>query len=211
MANLAQIEARRADANARPASSADPGASDVITFARAWAAEPCRIGAILPSGDALSALITSEIGPDSGDILELGPGTGVFTEALLGRGVRQEKLTLIESSPTFAQLLNLRFPKARVVAMDAQELDTERLFEGRPLGAIISGLPLLSLAARSVERILAGAFAYARPSASLFQFSYSPLCPVPYSILERQGLQATRVGWTLRNVPPASVYRISRR
>jgi phosphatidylethanolamine/phosphatidyl-N-methylethanolamine N-methyltransferase len=34
---------------------------------------------------------------------------------------------------------------------------------------------------------------------------------VPRPILDRLGLKATRIGGTVRNLPPASVYRISRR
>lgn len=185
--------------------------TDMMTFARAWAVEPRRTGAILPSGNALSQLITSEIGPDTGPILELGPGTGVFTRALLARGVRQEELTLIEASPDFARLLQLRFPRARVLPIDARELSTQELCHDRPVEAVISGLPLLSLPASDVERILAGAFACMSPSAGLFQFTYSPFCPVPRAILDRLDLRATRIGGTLRNLPPANVFRINRR
>jgi len=185
--------------------------TDMMTFARAWALEPRRTGAILPSGNALSQLITSEIGPDMGPILELGPGTGAFTRALVARGVSQEQLTLIEASPDFARLLQLRFPRARVCPIDARELATERLYRDRPVEAVISGLPLLSLPAGDVERILTGAFAYMSPTAGLFQFTYSPFCPVPRPILERLNLRVTRIGGTLRNLPPASVFRINRR
>ena len=185
--------------------------ADVMTFARAWVAEPRRTGAILPSGTALSKLITSEITQDIGPVLELGPGTGVFTQALLERGVKQDDLTLVESAPTFARLLQLRFPRARVLPMDARKLADEGIYDGQPLGAVVSGLPLLSLPKGSAEAILAGAFAYMRPSASLYQFTYGLLCPVPRSILDRLGLQARRVGWIFRNLPPASVYRIHRR
>ena len=184
--------------------------TDILTFARAWASAPRRTGAILPSGDALAKLITAQITPNTGPVLELGPGTGVFTEALLRRGLRQDGLTLIESAPAFARLLQLRYPQARVLPIDACDLIAARLYEDRPLGAVISGLPLLSLPAETVERTLRGAFAYARPSAGFFQFTYGPFCPVPRPILDRLGLAATHVGWVLRNLPPASVYRIHR-
>src|SRR5271163_566814 len=58
-----------------------------LTFLRALSADPGLVGAIAPSGPALARLITSEIRHDSGHIVEFGPGTGVFTRALLAQGV----------------------------------------------------------------------------------------------------------------------------
>lgn len=185
--------------------------TDVMTFARAWMTEPRRTGAVLPSGSALAHLMTSEITPDIGPVLELGPGTGVFTRSLLERGVRQDELTLVESAPNFARLLQLRFPHARVLARDARSLAQEGLYAGRQLGAVISGLPLLSLSADDVTQILSGALLYLRPAASFYQFTYGPTCPVPRAVLKQLDCDATRVGWTIRNFPPASVYRIGRR
>jgi phospholipid N-methyltransferase len=68
---------------------------DVLFFLRAWTCHPLRVAAIAPSGTALAELITREIAPTCGAVLELGPGTGVFTRALLARGVREEDLTLV--------------------------------------------------------------------------------------------------------------------
>src|SRR5215472_17349379 len=81
-------------------------------FARAWAAHPQRVGAIAPSSRRLARLITSEISPDSAPVLELGPGTGVFTRALLGRGLREDQLILVECDPRFARLLERDYPDA---------------------------------------------------------------------------------------------------
>jgi len=58
---------------------------------------------------------------------------------------------------------------------------------------------------------MAGAFAYMRPGGAVYQFTYGPRCPVSRPILDRLGLKAVRIGGTVRNLPPASVYRISRR
>ncbi len=81
-----------------------------------------RVAAVAPSGPVLARLITREIMPDVGPVLELGPGTGVFTRALLARGVPESHLTLIEFGPEFARLLAERFPQARVVSIDAARI-----------------------------------------------------------------------------------------
>jgi phosphatidylethanolamine/phosphatidyl-N-methylethanolamine N-methyltransferase len=184
---------------------------DLIPFFRAWISNPLRVAAVAPSGNALADLITREISSDTGPVLELGPGMGAFTRALLARGVSEPDLTLIEYGSDFVRLLSVRFPSARVLWMDASWLAREKIFEGAPLGAVVSGLPLLAMPPRKVMAILAGAFGHLRPGGAFYQFTYGPRCPVPRPLLDRLGLKATRIGRALVNVPPAAVYRISRR
>jgi phospholipid N-methyltransferase len=187
------------------------GSHDSLHFLRAWASNPGRVGAMMPSGSALAELITSEIDASSGPIIELGPGTGVFTQAILARGVNERDLTLVEFGSEFAALLRARFPAARVLEIDAGKLPVHRLFEHAPVGAIVSGLPLLNMGPRKIMAILSGAFSYARPRAAFYQFTYGPLCPVPRPILDRLGLKAKFIGRAFLNMPPAAVYRISAR
>jgi phosphatidylethanolamine/phosphatidyl-N-methylethanolamine N-methyltransferase len=184
---------------------------DVWRFFRSWASNPFRVGAVAASGEALARLITREIGSDTGDVIELGPGTGVFTKALLAQGVAESHLTLIECGEEFLPGLERGFPRARILKMDAARIRRAGLYDRPVAGAAVSGLPLLSMSARAQTAILAGVFSYLRPGASLYQFTYGPRCPIPRRILDRLGLKAVRVGGTVRNIPPASVYRISRR
>ncbi|PLX36592.1 MAG: SAM-dependent methyltransferase [Hyphomicrobiales bacterium] len=185
--------------------------TDTLLFFRAWLGAPLRVASLIPSSESLAGLITTGIGPDSGPLLELGPGTGVFTRALLQRGVAEADLTLIEAGPDFAALMSDRFPAARVHNMDAGQL--HRLNETGPRlhGAAISGLPLLSMPKGQVLGILAGCFALLRDGAALNQFTYGPRCPIAPSVLARLGLRTQRVGHTYRNFPPATVWRITRR
>lgn len=185
--------------------------SDYFQFFRSWVSDPLRVAAVAPSGDSLSRLITKEIVPSDGPVLELGPGTGVFTRALIERGVCESDLTLVEYGSEFASILQHRFPQARVLWMDASKLARCELFAEATLGAVVSGLPLLSMSPRKVMSILSGAFGYIRPEGCFYQFTYGPRCPVPQSILDRLDLKATRIGGTVRNLPPAAVYRIARR
>lgn len=185
--------------------------SDFLHFFRSWISNPLRVAAIAPSGDTLARIMTREIAVLDGPIIELGPGTGVFTRALLARGVSEADLTLIEFGPEFIGALQTRFPAARVLQMDAAHLAEADIFEGEPVGAVVSGLPLLSMSPDKIAAIMASAFAYMRPGGAVYQFTYGPRCPVPRPILDRLGLEAVRIGGTVRNLPPASVYRISRR
>ena len=185
--------------------------TDALLFFRAWLSAPLRIASVTPSGRALSSLITAEISARTGTVIELGPGTGVFTQALLQRGVAEENLVLIEYSADFANQLSHRFPAAKTVQMDAAQLGKLPLQASVPVGAVVSGLPLLSMPLRQVLAILIGAFAHLRHGGAFYQFTYGPRCPIARPLLDRLGLKATYVGCALANIPPAAVYRITRR
>ncbi|WP_027998588.1 class I SAM-dependent methyltransferase [Sinorhizobium arboris] len=184
---------------------------DLVRFFRAWLSDPLRVAAVIPSGMALANAMTREISAATGPVIELGAGTGVFTRALIARGVPEGQLVLVESSFDFAQLLQLRFPQARTLRMNAAQLRHIEPFGPRGAGAIVSGLPLLSMSPREVIRILEGAFGHLRPDGAFYQFTYGPRCPVPRALLDRLGLKATRIGGAWANVPPAAVYRFRRR
>ena len=182
-----------------------------FAFFRAWIDAPRTVGSIAPSGSALSKAITDEITPAHAPVIELGPGTGVFTKALIARGVPEEKLALIEFGSDFARRLQFFYPSATVLWMDAGRLGDVELFGGAHAGAVVSGLPLLSMSPRKVMSILRGSFAHLRADGGFYQFTYGPRCPVPRPILDRLGLKATRIGTAFVNLPPAGVYRITRR
>ncbi len=185
--------------------------ADALPFFTAWLRNPLRVAAVAPSGPAAAALMTQEINAHTGPVIELGPGTGPFTYALLDRGVREQDLTLVEYGSDFVRLLQVRFPRARVLWMDAAWLEKETLFEDGSVGAVVSGLGILTMPPRKVMAILKGAFRYLRPDGAFYQITYGPRCPVADAILDDLGLEAQRIGQTMRNVPPASVYRIARR
>lgn len=180
-------------------------------FFLTWLRHPLRTAAVLPSGEALAAAMTAGIDPTSAPVIELGPGTGVFTRALLARGVPEERIALVELGAEFVEPLRRQFPRATLVREDASRLGALQFFGGEPAGAVVSGLPLLAMPPNTVRRVLDEAFTRLRSDGAFFQFTYGFRCPVPPPLLDRLGLRATRVGIALRNVPPAAVYRIERR
>jgi phospholipid N-methyltransferase len=182
-----------------------------LSFFLQWLSDPLQVGAVAPSSQALAAVMTAEIAPESAPVIELGPGSGAFTRALLDRGIPQHQLALIEQSPKFALLLKERFPGAKVLCVDAAALASIDIFPQEDAGAIVSGLPLLLMSPGKVGAILASAFKRLRPGGAFYQFTYGSRPPVPHAILDRLGLAATFIGRTLANIPPAAVYRIERR
>ncbi|WP_064280036.1 class I SAM-dependent methyltransferase [Mycolicibacterium iranicum] len=196
---------------AGPVGNSDAGArrSDNLRFLRSWVAHPLRTAAIRPSSSALAELMTRMIVPTAEHVVELGPGTGVFTTALLKRGLSARQLTLMESDPRFVELLQQRFPGADIVHGDAAAGPWELLHKGR-VDAVVSGLPLLSMPAARVSAVLSAAFTRLAPQGEFLQFTYAGKLPVRTAVMTGLGLEATLIGRTFRNLPPASVYRISR-
>ena len=182
-----------------------------LSFFLHWLSDPFQVGAVAPSSQALAAVITAEIAPESAPVIELGPGSGAFTRALLDRGIPQQRLVLIEQSPRFACALRKCFPDARVLCVDAAALGSIDVFSGEGAGAVVSGLPLLLMSPNKVSAILGSAFERLRPGGAFYQFTYGSRSPVPRPILDRLGLTATLIGRTLVNIPPAAVYRIAHR
>lgn len=184
-------------------------AADTKLFLRELLADPRRISALAPSSAGLARLITRDIAPSTAPVIELGPGTGVFTRAMLDRGLPEQRLALVEAGDVFADLLAERFPRAVLIRGDAGRLPEHAPFGRERAGAIVSGLPLLSLP-RAVQRgVLEGVRRHVRPGGALYQFTYGWRCPAPSALLSELGLTARRIGFEAFNLPPASVYRIA--
>jgi len=165
----------------------------------------------MPSGPSLARAITAEISAATGPVLELGPGTGVFTRALLARGVSAENLTLLEFDPKLAKLLGARFPGVRVVSACATKLASLDLFEQNGVGAIVSGLPLLSMPHTTIHQILEGSFSQLREEGTIYQFTYRPLCPVPRKVMKALNLKGVCTNFSMKNLPPAWVFALRKK
>jgi phosphatidylethanolamine/phosphatidyl-N-methylethanolamine N-methyltransferase len=178
---------------------------DEVRFLRSWIERPLSIGAVTPSGKILARTMASYVDPDSrGPVVELGPGTGPVTEALVRAGVAPSRLVLVEFNPSFCRILQARYPEATLVQGDAYSL--RRLLETlliQPAAAVVSGLPLVTKPIRMRLRLLRDAFDLMLPGAPFVQFTYSVASPLP----RRFGgfsVEASERVWM--NIPPARVW-----
>ena len=79
---------------------------DEVRFIRSWIEKPLSIGAVTPSGKVLARTMARYVDPNSpGPVVELGPGTGPVTEALVEAGVAPSRLVLVEFNPAFCRIL----------------------------------------------------------------------------------------------------------
>ena len=98
------------------ASKRPPRLDDEVRFLRSWIEKPLHVGAVMPSGRLLARTMAQYVDTRAaGPVVELGPGTGAITSALIDRGVDQKRLVLIEYNPGFCALLRDRYPHAKVV------------------------------------------------------------------------------------------------
>lgn len=178
---------------------------DEVRFIRSWLEKPLATGAVTPSGKVLARTMARYVDPEKpGPVVELGPGTGPVTEALIESGVAPERLVLVEFNPTFCQLLRDRFPQVTVLQGDAYAL--RRLFHGSgrdPVSAVVSGLPLFTKPLRMRVRLLRDALAVMAAGAPFVQFTYAVVPPIPKSVAGVQVEASERI-WM--NLPPARVW-----
>jgi len=179
---------------------------DEVRFIRSWLEKPLSIGAVTPSGRFLARTMARYVDTDiPGPVIELGPGTGPVTEALVERGVDPARLVLVEFNPVFCRLLRSRYPQATVVQGDAYSL--KRLLETllkEPAAAVVSGLPLLTKPVKTRLRLINDAFALLRPEAPFIQFTYSMTTPPIPKGLSGVHTEASERIWM--NLPPARVW-----
>jgi phosphatidylethanolamine/phosphatidyl-N-methylethanolamine N-methyltransferase len=178
---------------------------DEMQFIRTWMEKPISTGAVMPSSRVLARAMARYVDPNSrGPVIELGPGTGPVTEALVRHGVDPARLILVEFNPDFCRLLRTRYPAATVVQGDAYRL--RRLLENHvdePAAAVVSGLPLVTKPLRTRLRLISDAMTLLAEGAPFVQFTYAMLPPIPK---ELSGIRAEASELIWMNLPPARVW-----
>ena len=178
---------------------------DEMRFIRSWIDKPLSTGAVMPSSKALARTMARYVDSNaSGPVIELGPGTGPVTEALVQHGVDPTRLILVEFNPDFCRLLRTRYPAATVVQGDAYRL--RRLlgtYVREPVAAVVSSLPLVTKPLRTRLRLIADAMSLLASGAPFVQFTYAMVPPIPKAL---SGLKAEASELIWLNLPPARVW-----
>jgi phosphatidylethanolamine/phosphatidyl-N-methylethanolamine N-methyltransferase len=193
----------------------DPAQPDAWTFFRQWLRNPRAMAAMAPSSRQLAKLMIEQLPAGARHIVELGGGTGVFTQALLEHGIEPSNLVVVELNEELHQLLMRRFPAVHVICGDAQKLksivrDSGSTDKASGIDAVVSGLGMLSMPRATQRAILTGVFDVLREGGCFVQFTYGPASPVSRELLNELGLQVRRAGVAWLNVPPATVYVYTR-
>lgn len=187
--------------------------SSLLLFWRQYLRRPLGVGGIAPSGGALTRAMVKALNPKPDEwVVELGPGTGVFTRELLRRGVKPQNLMLIEFDPQFAAHLRRAHRGVKIVRGDARHLPDHLRKKGQErVPKILSGLPLRGMTPalrREISKAMAAAL---EPGGSLVQFTYFKAPPLDEETAAAGGLEVVSTKAVVANLPPAFVWHYRKR
>jgi len=180
-----------------------------IRFFKGWMSNSRAVGAILPTSSFTARRMASVVNPRSGlPVLELGPGTGVITKAILERGVAPERLVSVEYSTDFFNQLKEHFPDVQFINGDAFDLArTLGAFKDQQFDSVISAVPLLNFPMHRRVALIEDLLARIPVGRPVVQISYGPLSPV-VAMPDRYRIQ--HFDFVVRNLPPAQLWVYSR-
>lgn len=174
-----------------------------LVFLGQMARQPLKVGAVAPSGPILGRTMARDLSSTSGNVIELGGGTGAITKAILKQGLPEKNLCVFEINPVFVKKLKSRFPGVAILEEPAQNIAAAPFTD---VEAIISGLPLLSFSRKLQQEILKSVFDFLPVGAPYIQFTYSTSSPISKRFIEEFGLTVEKRKRVYLNVPPATVF-----
>lgn len=178
---------------------------DELKFFKGWIDKPKAVGSIIPTSSVTARRMASIIDTGSGlPVLEVGPGTGVITTAILRHGVKPENLYTVEYSHDFVVHLRRNYPGVNVIEGDGFDLD-KTLGESSALtfDSVVSGVPLLNFpVGRRIAYLdnLLKRIPYGRP---VVQLTYGPKSPIPPGLGD---YTVEHFHFVLRNIPPTQLW-----
>ncbi|CAA2143646.1 MULTISPECIES: rRNA adenine N-6-methyltransferase family protein [Methylobacterium] len=180
---------------------------DEARFLRSWFERPLVTGSVTPSGKMLARMMASYVDPRvPGPVIELGPGTGPVTEALIRRGIEQERLVLVEYNPDFCKLLQKRFPRATILRGDAYNIrETIGDLLTEKAAATVSSLPLFTKPLEQRLDLLNATHTLMHAGSPFVQFTYAVVPPIPERC-DAGSYTASRSSRVWLNLPPARVW-----
>lgn len=191
-----------------------PGLRDhAIVFSR-FLRSPRTVGAISASSPALARSMAAGLDlAQSANVIELGPGTGALTWAIVEKLGPQARFLAIDIDPEFVREIQKRWPKIDCICASAEQVDVHAAEHGlAPVDHIISGLPFVSLPQPMTKKILAGIKNALRGGGTFTTFQYLHGYAMPSAIRFRKSMSELlgappAIKLEMKNVPPALVLR----
>jgi phosphatidylethanolamine/phosphatidyl-N-methylethanolamine N-methyltransferase len=191
--------------------------SDTLTFLKNFVRHPTQVGAIAPSSPGLvEAMVEWFDWEKSQNVIEFGPGTGVFTEAVAERLGDDAKFFAIERSAELVQTTRNRCPGVTVVENSVTNVaEICRQESMGQVDAIICGLPWASFSESLQTEIMDAMLEVLAPGGQFATFAYWQGMILPAGRRFSRRLRSTftsveRSHTVWRNLPPAFVYRCIR-
>ena len=185
-----------------------------IKFFNSFIKKPGESGAIMPSSKFLANTITSSIGLEHAkSIVELGPGTGVFTKTIIEKMGKDAHFFAVERNDDIYEHFIEAYPKVKAYNLCASELLKMMSEEGiDKLDIVLSGLPWAAFP-QDVQSMIMDSVVEALKDGGVFTtFAYLQGFMLPAAhrfkaLLKDKfsSVQTSKIVW--RNAPPAFVYR----
>lgn len=182
--------------------------SQLKVFLRQVVCKPREVVALAPSSRALSMRMAESVPEGSGNVIELGAGTGKITQALIDAGVPIEAIHSFEINSAFIEEMNKQYSNLNIYQDYAENIDKHNILDVK---AVVSGLPLLSMDVEIQRKIVGGSFRLLRPGGLFIQFTYGSLPPIRKLVRDEFSLNWTRSEKIWGNMPPATSYVFYRR
>lgn len=188
-----------------------------LTFVKNFVRHPTQVGAIAPSSSGLVEMMLASFDwSQVRNVVEFGPGTGVFTAGVVDRLHADARFFAIERSAELAEVTRRRCPQVTVyqdsVVNVAQLCQRESIEQ---VDAIVCGLPWASFAQSLQREIITSMLSVMSPGARFATFAYWQGVVLPAGrrfsrqLHEHFGtVERSPTVW--RNLPPAFVYRCQR-
>ncbi|MAE95189.1 MAG: methyltransferase type 12 [Deltaproteobacteria bacterium] len=182
-----------------------------VDFFRGFLDRPKEVGSVIPSSRFLERRVVRAADlAEARVVVELGPGTGGSTRALLKAMPKAATLLAIEINPDFARLLREKNRDPRLVVHEGSaEQIREALAAHGLLGAdvIVSGIPFSTMPPLLGRGIIEEVHAALSPGGRFVAYQVrDKVHELGVPVFGR-----ARVQTELRNVPPMRVYRWERR
>jgi phospholipid N-methyltransferase len=176
-------------------------------FLKEFFKEKKTVGAISPSSKHLGKKMLENIDfTTSKVVVELGPGTGVFTRMLTSKLDKDSKLIIFELHDAFYNNLSKEFlnDDRVIIINDSAENIGQYLkkHDMEEVDVVISSLPLTNFNKKLVMGILNQSHLYLKQSGLYIQFQYS----LNAQKILKHVFKNVRITFTPRNIPPAFVY-----
>ncbi|MFE6168600.1 class I SAM-dependent methyltransferase [Viridibacillus arvi] len=178
-----------------------------FSFIFQYLLNPREIGAVLPSSNYLAAKMVESIDfRNAKYIVELGPGTGVFTDKIMKNRIQHTVVMLIESNNEFCAFLKEKYKNEKnliIINGSAEEIDKyTKDFNIPYLDYVVSGLPFASLPKSVSNAILLKTRKLLRKNGIFITFQYT-LVKKGFINHFFKHINITR---EYRNMPPAYVF-----
>lgn len=181
--------------------------TDTLLFFKKFLRHGTRIASVVPSSRFLAEKMLFGIDWNTTDpIVELGAGTGPFTEALVAHARPDRRIVAIERDADFVDVLRRKFrnvPNVEIVhgnALDLPEILKKHGVNG--VMHIVSGLPIPSFSNADRDMFFSAIGAVLLPDGRFHQLTVLPLL---YKSLYKRYFSSVRFLFEPRNVPPAGV------